>query len=195
MAITIGSVIETALLATLYITPLRVGGRGGDRGDDRLFDLASRATPDRRLRCSTYARLADGRREHSNSGDGAEGDDGGHAFLACAVGEPRCAYGAASDVLIALPGSHGRAFNTMSLTSMSIAPAPVDLDSEQAIVTPEGTYFVGIYGGDLQVNRGAEVLGSIPKFSDHTLNNAAFVRTRRRHFAHSGHGGVDPARE
>src|SRR2546428_7766162 len=27
------------------------------------------------------------------------------------------------------------------------------------------------------VNRGAEVLGSIPKFSDHTLNNAAFVRT------------------
>src|SRR5437867_721853 len=93
------------------------------------------------------------------------------------VGEPRCAYGAASGVLVALSGSHGRAFNTMSLTSLSISPAPVDLDSQQAIVAPEGTYFVGIAGGDLQVNRGAEVLGSIPKFSDHTLNNAAFVRT------------------
>ncbi|HEY8133846.1 MAG TPA: hypothetical protein VII12_18350, partial [Thermoanaerobaculia bacterium] len=93
------------------------------------------------------------------------------------VGEPRCAYGAASDVLVVLPGSHGRAFNTMALASPAITAAPVDLDSVQAIATREGTYFVGIAGGDLQINRGADVLGSIPKFSDHTLNNAAFVRT------------------
>ena len=68
-------------------------------------------------------------------------------------------------------------FYTTSLISPALENAPVDLDSQQVIVSPDGTYYVGLDGKDLQVARGSKVLGTMPRFSDHTLNNAAVTRT------------------
>jgi len=93
------------------------------------------------------------------------------------IGEPRCAYGRAMDVLLAVPGARGRMFYTTSLISPALEQAPVDLDSQQVIVSSDGTYYVGLDGKDLQVVRGSKVLGTMPRFSDHTLNNAAVTRT------------------
>lgn len=112
------------------------------------------------------------------------------------VGEPRCAHGSASEVMVALAGERSRNFFTMPLATPALTAAPVDLDSPQVLLAPEGTYFVGFgfvpdeghaarldfdshtsHGGDLLILRGSNVLGVIRQFSDHTLNNVAATRT------------------
>ncbi|MFN7941524.1 MAG: hypothetical protein U0X73_07975 [Thermoanaerobaculia bacterium] len=90
------------------------------------------------------------------------------------IGEVRCAYGSAAEVLVSLPGGGGAPSYTMSLTAPALTKASVDLDSQEAI----GEYAVGIgSGSELRIARGSQIIGTRPDFGDHTLNNVAFTRT------------------
>ncbi|PYQ57923.1 MAG: hypothetical protein DMF58_16990 [Acidobacteria bacterium] len=93
------------------------------------------------------------------------------------IGEPRCPYGPASEVLVALPGAHGSHFRSMSLISPSLSPGEIDLGSPQIIASKDGNYYAGFDSNDLQLLRDGELLTTLPNFSDHNLNNAALTRT------------------
>ena len=89
------------------------------------------------------------------------------------LGELRCAYGSASEVRVVLPGSQGGQFRSMSLVTPDLVLEPAFLDSAEIV---DG-YAAGYHFKDLQITQGAEVLTTLPDFSDHNLNNAALTRT------------------